>query len=600
MAELRQRRQPTAKREKEATKPILPEAPKVEKNNDAKDDMKQQPLIATDETRESSTTTSLNAEITTWVVAKWAILRLVGIIYFIAFLGAYYQNRGLMGSQGLQPATDFFEPLRQKFPSSWDGFQNHPSLFWWSDLVTDDQLEAVYMAGLVISALVIIGVDSMILMFFLWILYFTVITSASATSFYNYGWESQLLETGFLAMFLCDLFPQFGRRQNHRKSPPSPIILWLFRWLCFRISIGAGLIKIRGDSCWTQKTCLYYHFETQPIPSPMSFVFHFLPKRALMHAVDLDLFVQVYTSWMVLCPTYIPGSSSLSQLVLWIVRIGGLIQAGFMLNIIFSGNFAFLNHLTIIPALACLDDVCWPQWMHRLLYSDTRQGYTWRVPRLLMDLYLLWVIGSLSRPVVENLLQIGGKRQQMNASFGRFRLVNTYGAFGSVGQGRYEPIVSITYNGRDWIELEFPCKPGTVTRRPCFCAPYHYRLDWNIWFIGFKPHANMLQGRESWLFALAAKLLDKNTANNQRPWLDLLDAASSQLLRENYEDKHQTPLYAKVDIYRYQMAAPLWEIVPSYLKGESAVIWWNRTFEEVLIPPVQIDMEKKRLVLAEN
>ncbi|EOD31500.1 hypothetical protein EMIHUDRAFT_231911 [Emiliania huxleyi CCMP1516] len=77
-----------------------------------------------------------------------------------------------------------------------------------------------------------------------------------------------------------------------------------------------------------------------------------------------------------------------------------------------------------------------------------------------------------------------GGRQAMNASFGAFKLVNTYGAFGSVGEARYEPIV------------EFPCKPGAVTRRPCFCAPYHYRLDWNIWFLGFKPHQSMLQRRE--------------------------------------------------------------------------------------------------------
>ena len=100
-----------------------------------------------------------------------------------------------------------------------------------------------------------------------------------------------------------------------------------------------------------------------------------------------------------------------------------------------------------------------------------------------MYVLLLLLIGYLSLPVVINLLQLGGQRQQMNASFGNFRLVNTYGAFGSVGKARYEPIVSVAYGltndtgleEYDWIELEFPCKPGKLTRRPCFCAPYHYR-----------------------------------------------------------------------------------------------------------------------------
>ena len=75
----------------------------------------------------------------------------------------------------------------------------------------------------------------------------------------------------------------------------------------------------------------------------------------------------------------------------------------------------------------------------------------------------------------------------MNTSFDPFKLVNTYGAFGSVGEGRYEPVVALSDDGKTWREVDLPCKP-TLRRRPCFCAPYHHRLDWNIWFIGFKPH----------------------------------------------------------------------------------------------------------------
>jgi hypothetical protein len=531
----------------------------------------------------------------THVVAKWTILRLTGMVYFIAFLGAYYQNRGLMGSKGLQPAIGYLEPLQQRYSSSWEGFLDHPTLFWWVDL-TDDRMEAVQLAGIIISSLVVLGEDSMILMFLLWALYFSIVTTAQGTSFYNYGWEMQLLETGFLAMFLCDFFPQVRVGRRAKKSHPSQIVLWLFRWLCFRISLGAGLIKIRGDSCWTQKTCLFYHFETQPIPSPLSFIFHFLPKWALKHAVDLDLFVQLYTSFFVLLPStcLIPGM--LGRLLLNAVRLGGFTQAGFMINIILSGNFAFLNHLTIIPALACLDDSCWPSFLCNLAWKDSQPNpRNWRSPRMLLDLGLLALIASLSWPVIDNLFQLSGTGQQMNASFDRFRLVNTYGAFGSVGKGRYEPIVSITYNGREWHELEFPCKPGNVVRRPCFCAPYHYRLDWNIWFIGFKPHMNMLQGREVWLFSLIAKLMDKTA--DERPWLDLLDVTSSKMLRENYEHKFMTPIHGKVDMYHYEMAAPLWEILTRYLRGEQDVVWWNRTFEEVLIPPVEVDQQQQRLKL---
>ena len=533
-----------------------------------------------------------------WTLAKWAVLRTIGCVYFVAFLGAYYQNPGLIGSHGLQPADAFFdERLRPSYSDPVEGFRNHPTLFWFIAL-NDHNLTNLYKAGLALATLVVSGVDSAAIMFALWLLYFSIVTVAASSSFYQYGWESQLLETGFLCIFLCDIVPDL--RAKGRRSPPSPIILWLLRWLCFRISIGAGLIKIRGDSCWTAKTCLYYHFETQPIPSPLSFIFHFLPKWMLSRAVDLDLFVQVYTSWIVLLPTWIPGSPTISMFCLWMVRIGGCIQAGFMLNIILSGNFAFLNHLTIIPALACLDDACWPRWLRRSVAatrpSSEGHGFQRRsMVRTFVDLYLLWLVGNLSLPVVENLLQMGGKRQQMNASFGSFRLVNTYGAFGSVGQSRYEPIVSISYNGQEWIELEFPCKPGNVTRRPCFCAPYHYRLDWNIWFLGFKPHQRMLRQRETWMVELLSKLLDERLST--RPWLDLFDATTTTFLLHNYNQKTY-PKYARVDMFHYKMAAPLWELLPLYVSGDE-VAWWNRSFEEALIVPVVFDMRRKQLVAAE-
>ena len=111
------------------------------------------------------------------------------------------------------------------------------------------------------------------------------------------------------------------------------------------------------------------------------------------------------------------------------------------------------------------------------------------------DVVLLLVIAYLSRPVVANLVS---KNQVMNTSFDPFKVVNTYGAFGSVGEGRYEPVVALSEDGTTWREVDLPCKPTNVKRRPCFCAPYHHRLDWNVWFIGFKPHRAMLQRRESW------------------------------------------------------------------------------------------------------
>ena len=495
-----------------------------------------------------------------FAVAKHLICTLLGLVYLFAFLAAYRQNRALLGSGGLAPFRDHVERGQAAFAGdARRGFLHRPSVWWVLDR-SDDNLDRVALAGLAAAAVATGGGHYAGVFAACWLLYFSVVEAGEGSSFYSYGWESQLLETGFLAVFLCSW--------NDRRAAPSLPILWLFRWLCFRISIGAGLIKIRGGSCWAKKECLWYHFETQPVPSPLSFAFHFLPRPLLSRGVDVDLFVQLYTSCLVLAPGW--GALRHAR------RAAGAVQAGFMVAIAASGNFSILNHLTVVPALACLDD-----GVFRRTAAPARRKRS--ALRWLADLAVVGVVGWLSRPVVANLLQTSGRGQVMNASFDPWRLVNTYGAFGSVGERRYEPVVSLSPDGgATWTELEFPCKPGDVARRPCFSAPYHHRLDWNIWFIGFKPHQQMLRGREQWLYAFLAKLLDG-------------DALARSLLAPASRDDAArlgggADARAKVDMYHYEMRAPLWDLAGEALRelGAAPVVWWNRTFTEVLIPPVKL------------
>ena len=544
--------------------------------------------------------------------ATAAMLGLLGFVYTMSFLAALRQNRALIGSRGLWPAREHFEVLRHASEGSpLDGFKKHPAVWWWVPL-TDANLDYVYVWGMVLGASTCLGLHSSLALAGLWTLHFSVVTAASGSSFYRYGWESQLLETGFLAIFLTSLRPWRFFREDHT---PSAVVLWLMRWLCFRISLGAGMIKLRGGSCWAEKTCLHYHFETQPVPSPLSFFFHFLPRPVLTHAVDLDLFVQVYTSWLVLLP-------GLNAPMRWLRRAGGLLQIGFMLNIMAAGNYGTLNHLTIIPALACLDDACWPRWMRLAPQPRARPAAAasyGRLPRSLsqlarslVDAALLAAVAVLSWPVVANLLQIGGERQVMNASYNAWRLVNTYGAFGSVGKGRYEPIISVSHDRNHWHELDFPCKPGNLSRAPCFSGliAYHHRLDWNIWFIGFKPHHHWLNTREVWLYSFLAKLLVGHHGA-----LGLMHPSAAKgpgfmrkvEKRRGAKPRHVAPKYAKVEMYHYQMAAPLHTILAQRVRrwwygsrAGPAPVWWTRTYEAELIPPVMFDQPTGQLVHAEG
>ena len=151
------------------------------------------------------------------------------------------------------------------------------------------------------------------------------------------------------------------------------------------------------------------------------------------------------------------------------------------------------------------------------------------------------------------------------------------GAFGSVGHDRYEAIIKVSADGATWKEIEFPCKPGDVKRRPCFCAPYHYRLDWNIWFLGFQPHGQMLRSRETWLYSLLEKVL----RGEKGRFLKLLDKSAETVIFGDDIIK-----YAKVDMYHYQMEGSLLELMAREKKD---LVWWKRNFEEPLVPIIVFD-----------
>jgi len=518
----------------------------------------------------------------TW--ARSIILSSIGMVYFVAFLVGYNQNPALMGSNGILPANLYFNPIKNREPDKWNGFTSMPSIFWFLDL-TDRNMNLINLSGLGLSTLVTLGHHNSITLGVLWLLYHTVVTTAGGTRFYGYGWESQILETGFLGIFLASPWTLFGSSSRL----PSVASIWAFRWLIFRITLGAGLIKLRGARCWQERTALWYHFETQPVPNPMSPVFHFLPKWMLSNAVHLDFTVQLYLSWLVL----LPGFGYLRYLRL----AGGILQIGFMLNIAISGNLAFLNWLTIIPPIACLDDAFFESIFGTSGTDNTEKTennvfyYLEMATRLVMDFSLCYLVLTASFPVIANLLQLGGRSQVMNTSYGPWKILNTYGAFGSVGERRFEPIVSASHDGETWHEFHFKAKPGRLDKRPVSIQPYHYRLDWNIWFIGFPPHTSYLRRREYWMWPFLAKLLEGDTLT--LGLLDQCNLKSPIYYPDGPFGERKLPKWIKVDMWRYEMISP-WRT--------DTKDWWKRTYKQSLIEPqtrkswkLNNELEKLRL-----
>ena len=177
-------------------------------------------------------------------------------------------------------------------------------------------------------------------------------------------------------------------------------------------------------------------------------------------------------------------------------------------------------------------------------------------------LALALVVFCLSVNPVGNMLSPG---QAMNASFDPFGLVNTYGAFGSVGRERYEVILQGTSAASpdetaEWLEYDLPCKPGDVRRRPCLITPYHYRLDWQIWFAAFGSYQD-----EPWLVHFIDKLLRG-------------DPGAQRLLANN-PFPGAPPRYIRAELYRYAFTKI----------GDGSGAWWRRERVGEYLPPLSAE-----------
>jgi hypothetical protein len=474
-------------------------------------------------------------------VARFLIERGLAALYLVAFVVAWRQFPALCGARGLEPAPRLLEVVPR--------FLDAPTVFRWIGY-SDVKLRAMSAIGVVVSLALVVGLPqstalpvdaglavTMLAWFVLWALYQSIVNVGG--SFYSFGWETLLLEAGFLAIFLG----------NAAIAPPL-LVLILYRWLAFRVEFGAGLIKLRGDRCWRDLTCMDFHHETQPMPNPLSWLFHKLPRR-LHRAETIGNFVaQLVLPFGLFLPQ--PFATLAAALML-------LTQ----LYLVVSGNYAWLNWVTIVVMTAAIADPVLQAVVPNLAtvpgdaFAATPPWFSVAV----VGLTLLVVV--LSWFPVRNLLS---PRQAMNASFDPFRLVNTYGAFGSVSRVRDEVVVEGTdAESADaatvWREYEFKGKPGDVRRLPRQFAPYHLRLDWLMWFLPLSSRYG-----ERWFVPFLVKLLE-----NDRPTLALLGS-------NPFPD--EPPRFVRARLYRYRFT--------TWRERRETGAWWARSLVGEFVQPLRL------------
>lgn len=441
--------------------------------------------------------------------------RSLGAIYFVAFLSAFNQFKALLGTNGLAPTPEY---LKQT------SFSISPTLFHWK--YSDDLVRLVCAVGMLIALLITFGVVGnfpvalhMLTWLTVYFLYLSIVNVGQ--EFYGFGWETMILEAGYFAAFMGPTY-----------VAPSWIPILILRWMLFRTEMGAGLIKLRGDECWKNLTCLYYHHETQPLPNPLSRFFHHGPKWFHRAGVVFSHFCQLIAPIGLFFPQPVALISALFLIIHQFI-------------LVISGNYSWLNWLTIVLAFLAIpgnavEVMARPGWFEFIQYGV-----------LLQALYLSY----------KPLLNLFSRAQYMNYCWNRWHLVGAYGAFGSVTKERYEIVIEGTSSDDPldearWKEYVFKGKPGPLKRTPPIVAPYHLRLDWMIWFLPFTVRVErsriFVRGHRLWFIRLMMKLLE----NDQ----ELL-----KLFKTN-PFKNDPPKYVRAKFYRYSFTT-------NSEKRESGNIW---------------------------
>lgn len=465
------------------------------------------------------------------IFSAWLFLRVVGVLYAIAFLSLGVQVKGLIGRNGVLPAREFL--VHQK--SMGYGFWSLPTLCWWN--CNDWFLCALCWTGFACGLLVCVGLAPPLTLLLCWVCYLSLFNVGQI--FLGYQWDVLLLESGFLAIFLAPLELML---QWPPSSAPSPITIGLLYWLLFRLMFQSGYAKLRSrDQTWRNLSALCHHYQTQPLPTPVAWYAWQLPRgfhrisAVVMFVIELTLPFLIFTEWR-----YIAAFGFIALMV--------LIQL--------TGNYGFFNLAGVALALLLLDDRFyqsaggtapsreWPEWALWIVFG--------LIILLSIDRLLSFFRVSFPwpRPITRLLDWLD-----------RWHLVNNYGLFSVMTTERPEIIVEGSYDGVNWRAYEFKFKPGQGERAPRWAAPHQPRLDWQMWFAALGDY----QGNP-WLLALLLRLLQSQPA------------VLKLLAKNPFIDK--SPHYVRAVVYDYRFT--------TRAERSKSTMWWKRERKWLYCPVLSL------------
>lgn len=479
--------------------------------------------------------------------ARFFFIRLMALVYFFAFASLYVQITGLVGEDGILPATQYLQRVQQILGAK--SFVSFPTIFWLG--TSDVFLQAICLFGMILSALVFLGFFQAPLLAIAWLFYLSLVHIAQV--FTHFQWDSLLLETGFIAIFFAPLnfYTSFKRA-----SPPSRWILLLLNWLLLRLMLSAGLVKLFShDPTWWGFTALSYHYETQPIPNTLSWYAHQLPVWFQMLCTGLALFIE----------TVIPIFILLSRRLRLIAALSFILL---MILIMATGNYGFFNLCTIALCLTLIDDDYYKKILPKKILEKFNAGEhkasqnTFKKYALATITILIFSLSLIpfSRQLFHFRLSDNWLRKAYHATV-PFYLTNTYGLFAVMTTTRPEIIVEGSQDGINWQAYEFKWQAGQLNQAPRNVIPHMPRLDWQMWFAALSNYQ-----RNPWFTNFLTRLLQG------KPEV-------IKLLKHN-PFPNGPPRFIRSKLYLYNFT--------NFQEKRSTGDWWKREFVREYTPVVEL------------
>jgi lipase maturation factor 1 len=433
------------------------------------------------------------------LLPRWIFLRALGCIYFSAFFSLAFQIRGLIGPDGILPATEYLKAVAQSLGHGQAGWFA-PTLLWFSG--GNPMLTALCWIGMMASLALLLNLwpRGVLVVCFVGFLSFV----CAAQDFSGYQSDGMLLAAGFIALFFA---PRGFRPGLGTASPPARASLFLLQWEWFRIYFESGVAKILGgDPEWRHFTAMDEYYQNGPLPTWIGWYVQHLPHWFHYSTAVATIVLELGLVWMLFLPRR------------WRM-LCFLIVTPWEIGVILTANYTFLNYLVLSLGFLLLDD----RFLRRFLperwkkhfpveeksenqvaetgagaisiiqvgnqqvqtgeiRQEPRLRWRWNVVKLsLASVMLLWVFYATFAELVWMFGEVPLPTTPV-AALEPLRIANRYGLFGIMTRGRYEIEFQGSNDGNTWVAYPFRFKPQDVGKAPGIYAPYQPRFDWNLWF----------------------------------------------------------------------------------------------------------------------